>query len=96
MKTFDHAVRLRVVAFCIVSDNAKLITQIIPQSGFKLPFIGGDGGRGPKTSYPPAEETVSALISTISMVSGQRVKRSTQVNKYLKPSEYGKGPTMSM
>ena len=55
-RSFDHAVRLRVVACCIVSDNAKLITQIIPQSGFKLPSIGGDSGRGPKTSYPPAEE----------------------------------------
>ena len=34
-----------------------------------------------------ASATVSALMSTISMASGQRVKRSTHVNKYLKPSE---------
>ena len=30
------------------------------------------------------------------MASGQHVDRSTQVNKYLKPSEYGKRPTMAI
>ena len=34
--------------------------------------------------------TVSALISTNGIASGQRVKQSTQVSKYLKPSEYVK------
>ena len=35
-----------------------------------------------------ASATVSALISTIGMASGQRVIRSIQVSRYLKPSEY--------
>ena len=43
-----------------------------------------------------ASESVSALISTSGIVSGQRVKRSTQVTRYLKPSAYGKGPTIYM
>ena len=30
------------------------------------------------------------------MASGQRVKRSTQVSRYLKPSAYGRGPTILM
>ena len=30
------------------------------------------------------------------MASGQRVKRSTQVSRYLKPSAYGRGPTISI
>ena len=38
--------------------------------------------------------TVSALISTSGIASGQHVKRSTQVSRYLKPSAYGKGPTI--
>ena len=29
------------------------------------------------------------------MASGQRVKRSRQVSRYLKPSAYGRGPTIS-
>ena len=41
-----------------------------------------------------ASATVSALISTIPY--GQRVKRSIQVSRYLKPSAYGKGPTISI
>ena len=41
-----------------------------------------------------ASATVPARISTIGMASGQRVKRSTQVSKYLKPSAYGRGPTI--
>ena len=43
-----------------------------------------------------ASATVSALISTSGMASGQRVKRSTQVSRYLKQSAYGKGPTISI
>ena len=40
--------------------------------------------------------TISALISTSSIASDQRVIRSTQVSRYLKPSAYGKGPTISI
>ena len=43
-----------------------------------------------------ASATVSALISTSGMASGQLVKRSTQVSRYLKPSAYGRGPTISI
>ena len=43
-----------------------------------------------------ASATVSALISTSGMASGQRVKRSTQVSRYIKPSVYGRGPTISI
>ena len=43
-----------------------------------------------------ASATVSALISTSGIASGQRVKRSTQVSRYLKPSAYGKCPTISI
>ena len=43
-----------------------------------------------------ASAFVSALISTSGMASGQRVKRSTQVSRYLKPSAYGKGLTVSI
>ena len=53
----------------------------------------------PKRAIHPlkkASATVSARISTIGMASGQRVKRSTQVSKYLKPSAYGRSPTISM
>ena len=94
------AFRLRVIARCTVSDDAKLVTQIIRQSGFELSAsIRGDSGWKPEGAIHPLKKalvTVSALMSTNDMASGQRVKRSTQVNKYLKPSEYGKGPTMSM
>ena len=59
METFDHSVRLGVVARCTVSDNAKLITQIIPQFGFELsPSISGDSGWGTKTSDSPAEKSI--------------------------------------
>ena len=53
----------------------------------------------PKRDIHPLNKalaTVSALLSTNGIASSQRVKRSTQVNKYLKPSEYGYGPTMSV
>ena len=43
-----------------------------------------------------ASATVSALISTSGMASGQRVKQSTQVCRYLKPSSYSSGPTISI
>ena len=43
-----------------------------------------------------ASATVSALISTSGIASGQRVERSTQVSRYLKPLAYGKGPTISI
>ena len=51
----------------------------------------------PKRAIHPlkkASATVSAGISTNSMAAGQRVKRSTQVSRYLKPSAYGRGPTI--
>ena len=41
-----------------------------------------------------ASAILSAFISTSGMASGQRVKRSTQVSRYLKPSAYGRGPTI--
>ena len=53
----------------------------------------------PKRAIEPlkkASATVSAQISTSCMASGQRVNRSTQVSRYLKPSEYGRGPTISI
>ena len=53
----------------------------------------------PKRAIHPlknASATVSARISTIGVASGQHVKRSTQVSKYLKPSAYGSGPTKSI
>ena len=53
----------------------------------------------PKCAIHPlkkASATVSAGISTIGMASGQRVKRSKQVSKYVKPSAYGRGPTISI
>ena len=89
------------VAHCTVTNNAKLITQIIPQFGFELgPSMSGDSGWGTKTSYPPAEESFGDRFGFNNYgwygFRLQRVKRSTQVNKYLKPMEYGKGPTMSM
>ena len=43
-----------------------------------------------------ASATFSALLSTSGMASGQRVKRSTQISRYLKPSAYGRGPTISI
>ena len=59
VKTLDHAVQLRLVAGCTISDNVKLVTQIIPQLGFELgTSIRSDSGWGPKTSYPPAEESI--------------------------------------
>ena len=39
--------------------------------------------------------TVSAVMSAIGIASGQRVKRSTHVSKYVKPFEGGNGPTIS-
>ena len=50
----------------------------------------------PKRAIHHPSATVSARISTIEMASGQRVKRSMQVSKYLKPSACGRGPTISM
>ena len=53
----------------------------------------------PKRAIHPLKKawaTVSAQISTNGMASGQGVKRSTQVSRYLKPSEYGRGPTISI
>ena len=43
-----------------------------------------------------ARATVSAVMSSREMASGQRVKRSTAVRQYLKPSDVGSGPTTSM
>ena len=57
-------------------------------------------GVSKQASHPlkKASATVSDLISTRGrpMASGQRVNWSTRVSKYLKPSEYGKRPTMSL
>ena len=68
MKTFDHAIRLRVVACCTISDNSKLVTQFVPQSGFELgSSIRSDCGGSPKTTIHPlkkASATVSDLMST--------------------------------
>ena len=53
----------------------------------------------PKRAIQPlkkASGTVSARLSTSGMASGQRVNRSTQVSRYLKPSEYGRGLTISI
>ena len=59
MKTLNHAIRLRVVARCTISDHAKLITPIVPQSRFELgSSIRSDDGGSPETSYPPAEESI--------------------------------------
>ena len=47
------------VARCTIPDIAKLVTQIVPQSGFELgTCIRSDCGEGPKTSYSPAEESL--------------------------------------
>ena len=46
----------------------------------------------PKLAIHPA--TFSDLMSTSGGALGYRVNRSKQVNEYLEPSEYGKGPTM--
>ena len=43
-----------------------------------------------------ASATVLSLISTRGIASGQLVKQSTQVSRYLKPSAYGKCPTISI
>ena len=53
----------------------------------------------PKRAIQPlkkASATISAWIFTNGMASDQRVNRSTQVSRYLKPSEYGRGPTISI
>ena len=52
----------------------------------------------PKRAIQPltnASATVSAVMFVMGMASGQRVKRSTQVRRYLKPREGGSGPTIS-
>ena len=41
-----------------------------------------------------ASATVLAMMSTDGMASDKHAEGSTQVKKYLKSSEYGKGPTM--
>ena len=59
VKTFDHTIQLRVVARCTTSDNAKLVTQIVPQSGIELgSSIHSDCGGSFKMSYPPPEESI--------------------------------------
>ena len=53
----------------------------------------------PKRAIHPlkkASAKVSARKSTLGMASNQRVNQSTQVSKYIKPSAYGSGPTISM
>ena len=40
--------------------------------------------------------TVSAVLSSIGIASGQRVNRSMHVNMYTEPFERGNGPTRSM
>jgi len=48
--------------------------------------------------YPDrrARSTVSAVMFSKEFASGQREKRSTAVRQYLKSSDVGSGPTMSM
>ena len=53
----------------------------------------------PKRTIQPemkARATVSAVIFGIGMASGQRVKPSMQVSRYVYPLECGRGPTRSM
>ena len=53
----------------------------------------------PKRAIHPftnASATVSAVMWGMGIASGQRVNRSIQVRRYLKPLEGGRGPTMSM
>ena len=45
--------------------------------------------------WTKARATVSAVLSMMGTASGQRVKRSTQVSRYVKPFEVGRGPTRS-
>ncbi len=40
--------------------------------------------------------TVSAVQSAIGVASGQRVKRSTHVRRYVHPRDEGRGPTRSI
>ena len=46
--------------------------------------------------WTKARATVSAVLSVMGTASGQRVKQSTQVSRYVKPFEVGRGPTRSM
>ena len=88
-----------VVARCTVSDDTKLITQSVPQSGFELgTSVRSDCGRGPETSHPPAEESIyNRFGPDVNYWYGfgptcETVDTGQQI---LKPAEYGKGPTMS-
>ena len=100
VETFEHAIRLGVVARCAVSYYPNWLHK--PSHNFdsnwaalSVVIVAGVPNRD---IHPlkKASATVSALISTSGIDSGQRVKRSTQVSRYLKPSAYGKGPTISI
>ena len=77
----DGNVRLGVVSHCTVSNNTKLISQIIQQFGFELgPSISGDRGCGTKTRYPPAEESISDRFSFKIDCCGFRPTRHKSIN----------------
>ena len=87
MQTFDHYVRLGgggELTRCTISDNAELITQIIPQFGFELsPSICGDSGFGTKTRYAPTEESISDHLAPIRDVDIHAMPNGNSIDKWL-------------
>jgi hypothetical protein len=74
--------------------------QGVKELRFELPaLVGGDGLRAFVTRYPFGEQGSGYRVRRDvlqGVASGRRVKRSTAVRQYLKPSDVGSGPTMSM
>ena len=76
--------------------DAAHVGQGVEQQRFELPaLVSGDGLR---EIHPDrrAWATISAVMSCSGMASGQHVKRSTVVRQYLKLSDVGSGPKISM
>ena len=59
VETFDHAIRLGLIARGAIPYYPELVTQIIPQFWLELRTpICGDSGGSTVACYPPAEEGI--------------------------------------
>ena len=100
MQAFNHPVGRRMIAGCTNAVDAKLLEDTTKKTRFKLcSSISSNGETNAKCQATQPDKNASAMVcawmSGRGITSGQRLNRSTMVNKHFKTREGGSGPTIS-
>ena len=87
MKAFNQTIGTGVVGGSSGTADAEELHEMVPKMGLELSSsVRSQGGWDTKTRDPAGQEcwaTVSVQVSVRGMTSGQRVKRSTQVSRWV-------------